>query len=379
MNLLGKRLLLIVFLLTAISFNNTLQSQAKSLKIGDKYLYWSGESNIQIRYKSIEEVVGDTIIDGVTYAKIRVESANELVFLYQRSDSTKLYHYNTSDASEKLIFDLSWDIGENPKGSLIVRNKNFINYLDTTLQWIGLSTDDFTYGESHIEKIGYFSSSQSDFSTNYFRLLKAAIIEGKVFGDTSFFTNRPPTLPEVSDTTLRVGGPVYRLYLPVFDSDFDPLEYTLLQSPNGLELSADVWDVALIGRINEYGEHRVEILADDGWGGQATLSFIIRLPDPNSKPDQVPYPPYDPLRLYANFPNPFNAGTTFEYYLPERGDVEIRILDINGRTVEKKKYILQEKGEYSYHIDGTNLTSGIYFYQVKTRSEIKTRKCILIK
>jgi len=91
------------------------------------------------------------------------------------------------------------------------------------------------------------------------------------------------------------------------------------------------------------------------------------------------------FQLAQNFPNPFNAGTTIRYGLPEKSPVSLRIYDLRGRQV--KQLISGETVEAGYHAqnwDGTNqfgqqVSSGVYFYVLRSKNGVLKHKMILLK
>ena len=83
--------------------------------------------------------------------------------------------------------------------------------------------------------------------------------------------------------------------------------------------------------------------------------------------------------LEQNYPNPFNPATTIKYGIPEQTFVELRVYDILGREVEFLVNEEQEAGYYELNFDGINLSSGVYFYQLKAGSFIETKKMTLLK
>lgn len=85
------------------------------------------------------------------------------------------------------------------------------------------------------------------------------------------------------------------------------------------------------------------------------------------------------MQLTQNYPNPFNPTTTIQFTIPQDGEVEISLLDILGRVVQtivKQYYPL---GMYSVVFDATHLSSGSYFYRLKTKEQSITKKMTLIK
>jgi len=93
--------------------------------------------------------------------------------------------------------------------------------------------------------------------------------------------------------------------------------------------------------------------------------------------------PYQ-MMLAQNFPNPFNRSTTISFTVSQQEDVRITIFDILGRltrTLLKKKMI---PGHYSVKWDGKDdagnfVSSGIYFYTLKTANFSDVKKLLLIK
>jgi len=92
-------------------------------------------------------------------------------------------------------------------------------------------------------------------------------------------------------------------------------------------------------------------------------------------------------KLNQNYPNPFNPTTTINYSLKENLKVSLNIYNIKGQKV--KQLVSNSAGQLSagqhsviwYGKDNNNksVSSGIYFYKLKTNNFEKTRKMILIK
>lgn len=88
-----------------------------------------------------------------------------------------------------------------------------------------------------------------------------------------------------------------------------------------------------------------------------------------------------PLRfaLLQNYPNPFNPTTTINYHIAEIGNVQLTIYDILGREVSTLINEVKTPGKYEVKFNGSNLSSGVYFYRLKAGSFIDTKKFVLIK
>jgi uncharacterized protein (TIGR02145 family) len=83
--------------------------------------------------------------------------------------------------------------------------------------------------------------------------------------------------------------------------------------------------------------------------------------------------------LSQNFPNPFNPSTKINYSVPKIGFVTIKVYDILGREVST--LVNEEKlpGNYEVKFDGSNLSSGVYYYQMRAGQFVETKKLILLK
>lgn len=83
--------------------------------------------------------------------------------------------------------------------------------------------------------------------------------------------------------------------------------------------------------------------------------------------------------LLNNYPNPFNPQTKIKFYVPERTFVKLRVFDLLGDELE---ILVNEEKDSGYHeivFDGSELPSGIYFYNLQTQDFIQTRKMVLLK
>lgn len=80
-----------------------------------------------------------------------------------------------------------------------------------------------------------------------------------------------------------------------------------------------------------------------------------------------------------NYPNPFNPETNISYVLKSATNVKITVYDRLGREVGILFDGQQTEGEHSIVFNGANLTSGIYFYRIKTSEKTEVRKMVLAK
>jgi len=126
----------------------------------------------------------------------------------------------------------------------------------------------------------------------------------------------------------------------------------------------------------------------------------------NDNPPQV----VNEFSLEQNYPNPFNPSTTIKYQIqqnvkrqtidvkremesgiiPSRKlsgegvNVQLKIYDILGKEVVTLVNEVKQPGKYSVNWNGQDtfgkkVSSGIYFYQLKTMEYFKTRKMVLLQ
>lgn len=81
-----------------------------------------------------------------------------------------------------------------------------------------------------------------------------------------------------------------------------------------------------------------------------------------------------------NYPNPFNPKTTIKFSLPKSENVDLKIYSITGELVYNAlNNVFTPAGYYSISFDGSNLSSGVYFYTIKAGSYYESKKMVLIK
>lgn len=85
------------------------------------------------------------------------------------------------------------------------------------------------------------------------------------------------------------------------------------------------------------------------------------------------------FKLDQNYPNPFNPATIFRYQIPISGKVSLKIFDMLGRDVVTLVNEAREAGTYSASFDGSELSSGIYFYELRAGSFVNVKKMLLLK
>lgn len=115
------------------------------------------------------------------------------------------------------------------------------------------------------------------------------------------------------------------------------------------------------------------------FGSPGTINTIF-----STDVERIEEEKYDEFTLSQNYPNPFNPSTTIKYSVPytinnDETLLQITIFDILGRRVKTLVNEMKTYGNYEINFNATELTSGIYFYQLKVGEYLKTKKMVLLK
>jgi len=116
---------------------------------------------------------------------------------------------------------------------------------------------------------------------------------------------------------------------------------------------------------------------------EMAIKFTTEAPDSftgNTGTDILPEMPV----LNSNYPNPFNPETTISFSLPEDAAIELAIYNIKGKKVKTLVSGHLDAGDhesiwYGRDDEGKQVSSGVYFYKLKSDRYTTTKKCVLMK
>lgn len=176
-------------------------------------------------------------------------------------------------------------------------------------------------------------------------------------GGVTFFAPEPIiSEPEVSE---------------VFPSSFDLLFYETAQPPQ-IWTSFSWYFIFMIDEIpgcSIFGENSPS--ENTSWNyvryGVATTNVDVDEKVPTN------------FALFQNYPNPFNPTTSIEYQVASSDMVSLKVYDVLGREVKTLVNEQKSPGSYNVTFDARNLSSGIYFYSLRSGSFTQTRKMILLR
>jgi hypothetical protein len=150
-----------------------------------------------------------------------------------------------------------------------------------------------------------------------------------------------------------------------------------------------LWSNTYGGSSIEYGESTQQTI-DGGYiiagntesygAGEQDIWLIKTDEYGNTAIDSNPSGLIGKFELNQNYPNPFNPETTISYTLKNSATVNLKVYDISGKEMMNLIESKQKKGFHEMKFDGSNLASGIYFYQLLLDNKVvESKKMMLLK
>jgi len=159
---------------------------------------------------------------------------------------------------------------------------------------------------------------------------------------------------------------------------FTPTGYKVYR--NNVYISSSlVTGLTYTDTVTQNGEYTYKVSAyfanyvsDSAFSNEVTASINdVSIEDETSEPLLT--------QLLANYPNPFNPSTNIGFTLQKDDAVTIEIYNIKGQVVKTLVQGVLPKGKHSIAFEAEDITSGIYFYVMKTSEYQAVRKMVLLK
>lgn len=142
------------------------------------------------------------------------------------------------------------------------------------------------------------------------------------------------------------------------------------------EFTAGLPDAVMITDLKIYKNERLLRASTNGAG---FFERKLATENPVAVKDEII--PQD-FQLYQNYPNPFNPGTTIKFTNPYVGTQHaayLQVYDVLGREIEVKNLGFLNEGIHEIEFNGSNLSSGVYYYRLQIGKYSQTKKMLLIK
>jgi len=79
------------------------------------------------------------------------------------------------------------------------------------------------------------------------------------------------------------------------------------------------------------------------------------------------------------YPNPFNSETTVTFNVPLKQFLELSVYNLLGQKISTIFQGEKPPGVYQMHIDGYDMTSGVYFIRMEIGYNSFAKKILLVK
>jgi len=148
-------------------------------------------------------------------------------------------------------------------------------------------------------------------------------------------------------------------------------------------------DSIWVARYTRYGQDAAVSIRLDRYGnafvtgrspGNATETDFVTIK--YSQPtgiNQISTELPEQFSLLQNYPNPFNPSTNIQFEISKTAHAKLYVFDALGRIVANLVDKQLQPGIYEAQFNGSNLTSGVYFYKLETETFSETKKLLLLK
>jgi len=162
-------------------------------------------------------------------------------------------------------------------------------------------------------------------------------------------------------------------YSDITGSQLQVSRYTYTPTTNDIATSVATWN------NNIYVTGYSEITAGPNNGDEqseiSTMMLVWDGSNQNTSNDNLP----NEFSLYQNYPNPFNPATIIKFDLPKESYVKLVVYDLTGRAVSVLVDGYLRAGSHELSFKGSNLASGIYYYELSSAGYRDVKKMSLIK
>jgi len=389
-----------------LKYNNGLDTLVNycPLEINNKYQYITITYDLPSCYWVNQfSIVKDSIINQNKYFLVNNS--------WQRIDSTgKLFIYLVYNNTEILYMDFSLDAGQFLNGTEIITGTT--DYFGTTIQWKGFkyTSGDYSkkwaYGIGDIYTYQYLNQPGTGGITK-----RTYLMQFMNQMNDSIINYSHSYYPEITYNSLdTIEVPVIEMDIQVdhiysmmsgFCSRFQFIEkitiesfykyqdslimrspYTLYSDPNSINFHVNLnLDTTLINKGFDF-YYRIQakdkgIIPHFSYKPDSGFYKIVytSLTDVESKYYSLP----TEYKLEQNYPNPFNPSTKIIWQSPVGSWQTLKVFDVLGREVATLVDEFRNVGNYEVEFDASNITSGVYYYQLRVAEFIETKKMILIK
>ena len=137
-----------------------------------------------------------------------------------------------------------------------------------------------------------------------------------------------------------------------------------------------IWKQESSGQIGTIMVDMIDARETDGFVAIATQGngMYSTYFDPSLSVTELPAKQTVNLR---NYPNPFQNQTTIKYELTQNGSVNLDLMNVNGSLVKHLFSGQKQKGTYTYQLNVSGLSSGVYFVNLRHAGSTSSHKIVI--
>ena len=152
---------------------------------------------------------------------------------------------------------------------------------------------------------------------------------------------------------------------------------------HGADFKVEMTDRAMLAKyLTEGKETRLLVITPEtdglfSFSGEFEITEIMVA---NSQYEvSVDLPLAASFSLSSAYPNPFNPVTTMDFTLPDAGNVNVQVYNLQGQIVSILLSGYQTADTYTLIWEAYQVPSGMYFVKAEAEGFIETQKLMLIK
>jgi len=336
--------------------------------LSDFAFYGDSVSNYTSRYELKTDDSATPWTDLVSVIDVLNSSSNMATDLPQKVNMESIYKGMGTD-----ILFASLD-------SYVESGRNFYVYFNESTQkmeWIIWDTNMSFGGYSG----GNNNTTAETLSITYVNSTASRPLISKVYGNSTLKTEYLKTFADmfssyfVPATLLEHADSIAAVIRPYVELD-SRKQYTLAQFDTNIKS-----DVSVSGGGNGQGggQQRIPGIESFITARQASVKTQLANAGVLDVKEQTTSSIPAVFKLAQNYPNPFNPTTTIGFSIPQSGNVTLKIYNVLGREVAALVNGYKNAGNYSVNFDGSKLSSGVYFYELKSGKYSNTKKLLLLK
>lgn len=111
----------------------------------------------------------------------------------------------------------------------------------------------------------------------------------------------------------------------------------------------------------------------NAWGIKPIYEKVI------SGDNQISIEQHHQIELLQNIPNPYTGATKFEWNSEISGHTTLKVFNINGQELATLLDNFVQAGEHTINFNGSDLSTGVYYYQLRVNNFVQTKKMIIKK